>query len=158
MIAWATPARIPVALPVAQSSRVWLTISMIVRTPAPSSPTRRVQAPSNSISDEALERLPSLSFNRCRRKRLSSPSGRRRGIRKQETPPSACASTRNASHCGAEKNHLWPVISYSAPGPPPLIGLPTVVLARTSEPPCFSVIPMPNSEPSFSEAAIWRGS
>ena len=49
---------------------------MIVRTPAPSSPTRRAQAPSNSISEEAFERLPSLSLSRCRRKRLSSPSGR----------------------------------------------------------------------------------
>ena len=54
--------------------------------------------------------------------RLRSPSGVKRGIRKQETPPSACARTRNASHIGAEKNHLWPVISYSPPGPPPFIG------------------------------------
>ena len=73
-------------------------------------------------------------------------------------PPSVWPRMRNASHWGAEKNHLWPVISYSAPGPPPLIGRPTVALARTSEPPCFSVIPMPKSEPSFSPAAIWRGS
>ena len=63
--------------------------------------------------------MPSLSFSRWRWMRLRSPSGVKRGIRKHETPPSACARTRNASHIGAEKNHLWPVISYSAPGPPP---------------------------------------
>ena len=51
-------------------------------------------------------------------KRLRVPSGRQRGSRKQESPRSVCASTRNASHIGAEQNHLWPVISYSAPGPP----------------------------------------
>ena len=47
-------------------------------------------------------------------------------------------------------NHLWPVSSYSAPGPPPLTGRATVVLARTSVPPCFSVIPMPARAPAFS--------
>ena len=118
-IACATPARIPAAAPIAQSSRVWLTISMIVGTPRPSSPTSRAQAPRNSTSLEALERLPSLSLSRWMWKRLRSPSGVKRGSRKQESPPSACARTRNASHIGAEQNHLWPVISYSAPGPPP---------------------------------------
>ena len=43
-IAWATPTRIPVAPPRTQSRRVWLTISMIVRTPAPSSPTSQAEA------------------------------------------------------------------------------------------------------------------
>ena len=47
------------------------------------------------------------------------------------------------SDIGAEQNHLWPTISYSAPAPPPFSGRATVVLARTSEPPCFSVIAMP---------------
>ena len=50
------------------------------------------------------------------------PSGSTRGSRKHDSPPSACASTRNASHIGAEQNHLWPVSSYSAPGPPPFSG------------------------------------
>ena len=122
---------------------------MIVRTPAPSSPTSWAQAPSNSISDDAFERLPSLSLRRCNRKLLRSPSGVQRGNRKQEIPPSAWASTRKASHIGADMNHLWPVSSYSAPGPPPFNGRATVVLARTSEPPCFSVMPMPASAPGF---------
>ena len=73
-------------------------------------------------------------------------------MRKHESPPSACARTRNASHIGADMNHLWPVSSYSAPEPPPLSGVATVVFARTSEPPCFSVIPMPHSAPALSGA------
>ncbi len=113
----------PAAAPSTQSSRVWLTISMIVGTPRPSSPTSRAQAPSNSISLEALERLPSLSLSRWIWKRLRSPSGVQRGTRKQESPPSVCASTRKTSHIGAEQNHLCPVISYSAPGPPPFSGV-----------------------------------
>ena len=47
-----------------QSRRVWLTMSMIVRTPLPSSPTITADARSNSTSLDALERLPSLSFSR----------------------------------------------------------------------------------------------
>ena len=46
---------------------------------------------------------------------------------------------------GAEQNHLWPVISYS----PTPIGTARVVLARTSDPPCFSVIAIPRSAPVF---------
>ena len=57
-------ARIPAAAPITQSRRVWLTISMIVGTPRPGSPTIRAHAPRNSTSEDALERLPSLSFRR----------------------------------------------------------------------------------------------
>ena len=32
-------------------------------------------------------------------------------MKKQVSPPGACASTRNASHIGADMNHLWPVIA-----------------------------------------------
>src|SRR4029077_16479428 len=101
---------------------------------APSSPTNQAEAESNSISLEAFERLPSLSFSRCRRNRLRSPSGVQRGKRKQEMPPSAWARTRKASHIGADMNHLWPLSSYSPPGPPPFTGRAVVVLARTSVP------------------------
>ena len=131
-------------------------MSMIVGTPRPSSPTSRAQAPSNSTSLDAFERFPSLSFRRWMWKPLRSPSGVKRGRRKHESPPSAWARTRNASHIGAEQNHLWPVISYSAPGPPPLRGRAVVVLARTSEPPCFSVMAIPHSAPSFSVAGMKR--
>ena len=83
----------------------------------------RAQAPRNSSSLEALERLPSLSLSRWIWKALRSPSGVQRGIRKQEMPESVWARTRKASHIGAEQNHLWPTSSYSAPGPPPLSGV-----------------------------------
>ena len=87
-------------------------------------------------------------------KALRVPSGRIRGSKKQERPSSVWASTRKMSDIGAEQNHLWPVSSYSAPAPPPLIGVATVVFARTSEPPCFSVIAMPAIAAPFSAAGI----
>lgn len=86
-----------------------LTISMMVATPRPSSPTSQPKAPSYSISAEALERLPSLSLRRWSSSRLRVPSGRTRGSRKQESPPGACARVRNTSDIGAEVNHLCPV-------------------------------------------------
>src|SRR5258708_4666916 len=58
----------------AQSSLVSVTMSMIVLMPAPGSPTISPMAPANSTSEEALERLPSLSFRRWKRKPLFSPS------------------------------------------------------------------------------------
>ena len=75
----------------------------------------------------------------CNRSALRLPSGRKRGSRKQVSPPGACASTRKASHMGADMNHLWPVSAYSSPAAMTA----RVVLARTSLPPCFSVMPMP---------------
>ena len=81
----------------------------MVRMPRPSSPTRTAQAPSSSISDDAFERLPSLSFRRCSRISLRVPSSSTRGSRKQPMPASVWARTRNASLIGAEQNHLWPV-------------------------------------------------
>ena len=98
-----------VALPSVQSSRVRLTISMMVGTPRPSSPTSQATAPSYSISLEALAWLPSLSLSRCTNIRLRAPSGSIRGNRKHDSPPGACASTRKMSHIGAEVNHLCPV-------------------------------------------------
>ena len=97
------------AEPSTQSRRVVLTISMIAGTPRPGSPTSQPVVPSNSTSLEALERSPSLSLSRCTRKTLRLPSGSTRGTRKQETPSSSCARTRNRSLIGAEVNHLWPV-------------------------------------------------
>ena len=71
------------------------------RSPAgSSSPSRRIVAhargpvrrsasrrcPSNSTSDDAFDRLPSLSFSRCSRNVLRSPPGSTRGTRKQVGP------------------------------------------------------------------------
>ena len=75
-----------VALPSVQSSRVRLTISMMVGTPRPSSPTSHAVAPSYSTSLEALALLPSLSLRRCSRIRLRLPSGSTRGRKKQDSP------------------------------------------------------------------------
>ena len=83
----------------------------MVRTPRPSAPTSQPVVPSNSTSDEALDRLPSLFFSRCSANGLRLPSGSTRGTRKQLSPASAWASTRNRSHIGAEQNHLCPVIA-----------------------------------------------
>ena len=69
----------------------------------------------------------------------------------------ACARTRNRSHIGAEQNHLWPVSSYS-PSAAARSGRATVVFARTSEPPCFSVIAMPHSALAFAPARRRTGS
>src|ERR1039458_6509745 len=81
-----------------------------------------------------------------------------RGNKKQDRPSSTWASTRKMSDIGAEQNHLWPWISYSPPAPPPFNARATVVLARTSEPPCFSVIAIPAIALGFSPGASRRGS
>ncbi len=83
-----------------------MTISMIVCTPRPSGPTRCASAPSNSTSLEALERFPSLSLRRNKRSAFFSPFSSTRGNKKHVKPSGACASTKNASHIGAEQNHL----------------------------------------------------
>ena len=92
------------------------------------------------------------------KKRFLVPSGRNRGTRKQVSPLLVWASVRNASDMGAEQNHLWPVSRYSPPGPPAPIAVARVVLARTSEPPCFSVIAMPKVTPPFCSAGSMRPS
>ena len=101
------------AEPIAQSSRVCVPISRIVGTPRPISPTRYASAPSNSTSLDAFDLLPTLSFSRCTAMRLRVPSARQRGMKKHDSPAgdsrSVCASTRWASDCGTEKNHLCPV-------------------------------------------------
>ena len=102
-----------------------------------------------------MDRLPSLSFSRCSRKTLRLPSGSTRGTRKQVSPlPGTWARTRKRSHIGAEQNHLCPV-SRQLPSP---ASTARVVLARTSEPPCFSVIPIPASSPALVAAGRSPGS
>ncbi len=100
--------RICAALPSTQSSRVALTISMIVAMPRPGSPTSQASAPSYSTSAEALDRLPSLSLSRWMRMALRLPSGSTRGSRKQDRPSGAWASTRNRSHMRRRAEPLVP--------------------------------------------------
>ena len=83
------------------------------------------------------------------------PSGSARGTTKHDSPSCACASTRKTSFMGAEVNHLWPCSVYS---PSTWVSLASVTLARTSEPPCFSVMPMPASAPAFSATGRIPGS
>ena len=138
--------------PTMQLKRVSATIWMIVATPRPGSPTRHANAFSNSISDDALERLPSLSFRRWMKIALRVPSGLNRGSRKHVKPPSRYASVRKPSLIGAEQNHLWPVnAKHSAPPTDSLSGVARLVFARTSVPPCFSVMAMPIVRPVFSK-------
>ena len=136
--------RMSAAEPRTQSRRVAATISMIVRTPRPSSPRRWASVPVSSSSLDALDRLPSLSLSRTTSIRLRVPSSSTRGTTKHVIPPSACASTRKTSFIGAEVNHLWPSRRYH---PSSVVGVARVWLARTSEPPCFSVMPIPANAP-----------
>ena len=84
--------------------------------------------------------------------RLRVPSGSTRGTRKHDSPSGACARTRKASHIGAEQNHFWPV-RVNSPSTP--AGSARVVLARTSEPPCRSVMAIPNRTP-FLDVTVTR--
>ena len=131
-------------------------MSMIVRTPRPSSPTSQASAPSSSISLDAFDRLPSLSFSRWMPDpRLRSPSGSQRGTRKHDSPPGAWASIRNTSRHRRRAEPLVPgeAPTYAVASSAPATRSARVVLARTSEPPCFSVMPMPARAPGFSRAA-----
>ncbi len=58
---------------------------------------------------------------------------------------------------GAEQNHLCPVSRW-APSPAPGTGSARVVFARTSEPPCFSVMAMPDSRPRLPSGGRSPGS
>lgn len=129
--------------------------------PRPSSPSSRPQASSNSTSLLALLRLPSLSLSRCSRTALRLPSGHQRGTKKQAGGPASPrrATTRCASAIGADRNHLWPRSRYSPPLPAfAPSGVAQVVLLRTSEPPCFSVMPMPIHSDGFCAIGTSRGS
>ncbi len=101
----------PAAEPIMQSKRVIATISMMTATPRPSSPTSQPSAPRSSVSAEALDALPILFFSCCSCSGFFVPSGRQRGTRKHDNPPSACASTMKASDIGAETKYLCPTSS-----------------------------------------------
>jgi hypothetical protein len=154
----ASACRIRPLVPSAQSSRVMVPISRICGTPRPSSPTSQAVASTNSTSELALALLPSLSFRRWIRIALALPSGRIRGRKKHDRPDCVCASTRKASHIGADRNHLWPVMRKRWPQPSLPSATAAVVFARTSEPPCFSVMPMPMVRPGLSRHSLSAGS
>lgn len=108
-LGYATDWRMPPAVPRIQSKRVWPTIVRMARTPRPGSPISHATVLANSSSAEALDLLPSLSFRHWIKNVFLLASGSTLGTRKQPSPASSCANTRNASDIGAEQNHLWPV-------------------------------------------------
>ena len=110
-ITWDRAMRIPALEPIMQSKRVMATISMMVRTPSPSSPTRQASAPRSSVSHDALETLPIFFFRRWICIGFLDPSGRQRGSRKQVRPAAVCARVRKPSHIGAETKNLCPTSS-----------------------------------------------
>ena len=67
--------RMPALEPIMQSKRVMLTISMMLRTPRPSSPTIQASAPRSSVSLEALDALPIFFFSRSTCNGFLVPSG-----------------------------------------------------------------------------------
>src|ERR1700735_3245388 len=88
-----------VALPSVQSSRVRLTISMMVGTPRPSSPTSHAVAPSYSTSLDALAWLPSLAFSRCHLElRVVVPAGQQRLVDRGELRVEAQRRNHGVSH------------------------------------------------------------
>ena len=126
---------------------------MIVATPAPSSPRSVPHAPSSSISLDALERLPSLSLSRSMRMALRVPSGRQRGTAKQDSPAGGLGEHQEQVAHRRRAEPLVPGEDVAAVG-----GAARVVLARTSLPPCFSVIAMPASAPRLPAAGSSRWS
>ena len=153
-IASAVPRRITAVEPSTQSCRVPAIIVMIARTPCPGSPTIHATEPSSSISAVGFDLFPSLLLSRSMRTPFGVPSSSRRGTSRQVMPSRVCASTNRASDCTAETNHFWPVTRHK----PSSSGSATVVPARTSEPPCFSVSAMAISAPRLSARGSGRGS
>ena len=117
------------------------------RTPRPGSPTRHATAPSSSISAEAFDRLPSLSLSRCSRTRVAGAVGQHPGQQEAGEPPGRLREheERVRHRGGAEPlvagEPVRPAPSWSAAA----ARTARVVPARTSEPPCFSVIAIPAS-------------
>ena len=130
--------------PMTQSSRVAATISMMVRTPRPSSPTRRAQ-----VSRRTRPRwrrwsgCPACPSAAGSRKTLRVPSGSTRGTRKQVSPPGRLRPAPGSRPTSAPSRTTCARSAAYSPVAP-ASGSARVVLARTSLPPCFSVMPIPN--------------
>ena len=136
--AWLEPgAHLPGA-PMTQSRRVKLTISMICLSRA-SPPDREAPRSVNSISPEALERLPSLSLSRSMRRRCACR--RACHARDQETGQPARSLGEHEEQVAhrAEQNHLCPVRRIA----PISRGRARWCWRRTPPLPCFSVIAIP---------------
>ena len=89
---------------------------------------------------------------------LRLPSRVQRGTKKHPSPAVLRASTRNASHIGADMNHLRPLMRKNRRSPSPPTASARVVVVRRSEPPWFSVIAIPIIAERFVAAGRQRGS
>ena len=109
------------------------------------SPTSQAVAPWNSTSLLALAWLPSLCFRRWMASALTRPSGSQRGRKKQLSP---ARPLRQHQEGVAHRRREEPLVAGDGVTRSPQASRPSatarVVLARTSEPPCFSVMPMPS--------------
>ena len=103
----------------------------------------------------ALLQSPSLSFRRWMRTPLSVAIGRERGSRKQLRPPSRLRQHQVGI---AHRRREEPLVADQLVAAVGLARRARVVFARTSEPPCFSVMPMPIVLPAFCAAGTLRGS
>ena len=83
---------------------------MIVRTPWPSGPTRSAKAERKATSDEAFERLPSLSLSRAKKIAFLAPSGEIAASGGRQ-PARRLREHEKGVAIGADMNHLDPVIA-----------------------------------------------
>ena len=138
--------RIRPADAIAQSSRVSCTISMMVRTPRPSSPTRQAKAPCELDLRGSVGAVAELVLEALQAERIDLPV--RPKSRHQETGQPARRLRQHQERVAHRRRHE-PFVAGDAIA---FAGRHrrAVVLARTSVPPCFSVMPMPMVTPDFS--------
>ena len=109
----------------------------------------------NSTSEEALERLPSLSLRRWKRSALTLPSGQE--ARQQEAGEPALRLRQHQERIAHRRRHEPFVAGEGYSTRPAAAGwAAVVVLARTSVPPCFSVMPMPMVTPRLAPPGLKR--
>ena len=104
-------------------------------------------------------RCPSCASGARSASGSSLPSGRQRGRRKQVRPPGGLRQDQEGiAHRRGHEELVADELVGALPVPPPPIGKARVVLARTSDPPCFSVIAMPMVSAGLLAAGTLRGS
>ena len=101
--------RIVAVEPSTQSSRVAPTMSMMVRTPRPSSPSRAAPRAVELDLARGVGAVAELVLEALQRERVARAVVERAGHDEAGEAAGAWASTRKTSLIGAEQNHLWPV-------------------------------------------------
>ncbi len=128
-------------------------MSIMVRTPRPSSPTRHAKALQNSTSDDRIGNVAELVLEPLEAQAVDLAV--RLEARHQETGQPARRLRQHQKHVAHRRRHE-PLVTGNAITF--AVRRAWVVLARTSVPPCFSVMPMPMVTPVFSGHGINRGS